>query len=163
MFIDPGAPEANGNSIADLQGHARVFNKASIKNWGTRKFPGPTLNILPVEGTFCRGYAFEFVDADAAQVTAYLRKREGGFTLADRTARLEDGHLITATVPIYEAGPNLIENRSAGQIAAMIRAANGTSGNCVDYARNIANQFTKLGVEDDQVNEILRALDGPSL
>lgn len=146
-------------SIADLQGHTRTFNKASIKNWGSRQCPGPTLNLAPRADVNCRGYAFEFAETDQPLVKAYLSKREGGFTLAERRARLADGPLITATVPIYENGKNLIENSSTEIIVAMIRAAGGTSGNCVDYVRNVAEQLAQLGVDDPQVNELLQAID----
>lgn len=148
-------------SKADLDGYVRILNKASVEKWGTPQHPGPTLNIVASVGARCRGFAFQFADDGREQVTEYLRKREGGFTLAERSARLSDGSLITATVPIYERGKNLIPDRTTDQIAAMILAARGTSGACSDYVRNVADQLTKLGVEDPRVTELVTAINTP--
>jgi len=38
-----------GRHIADLAGYCRVFNKASVRNWGTKTAPGLTLNLSDVE------------------------------------------------------------------------------------------------------------------
>ena len=62
--------------VAVLPGYQRVFNKASVRNWGTPAVPGPTLNIMPSDQA-CRGIAFEFPDRAAGAIDAYLRRREG--------------------------------------------------------------------------------------
>ena len=44
-----GWERAGGYAVrtkAELQGYSRVFNKASLRNWGTRQFPCPTLNLI---------------------------------------------------------------------------------------------------------------------
>ena len=47
---------------AVLNGFHRSFNKNSVKNWGTRSVPCPTLGLEPAEGDQCVGTAFEFSD-----------------------------------------------------------------------------------------------------
>lgn len=58
-------------------GYRRVFNKLSVKNWGTHDFPCPTLNLQAAAEARCVGVAFEFDDSRATEVIAYLVKREG--------------------------------------------------------------------------------------
>jgi glutathione-specific gamma-glutamylcyclotransferase len=70
-----------GRRLADLGGYRRVFNKASVRNWGTKKSPCPTLNLKKEKASFCRGMAFEFADDRMVEIEQYLAKREGqGFS-----------------------------------------------------------------------------------
>ena len=79
----------------ELQGYARSFNKRSVRNWGTRLCPGPTLNLITSESS-CLGIAFEFPEAHRADILAYLVEREGkNFTLNERRIVLEDGTAVT--------------------------------------------------------------------
>ena len=66
-----------GRHIADLAGYCRVFNKASVRNWGTKTAPGLTLNLAKTESGSCRGVAFEFTDAQSGAVLKELEEREG--------------------------------------------------------------------------------------
>jgi cation transport protein ChaC len=73
-----------GRVTAELRGYARAFNKLSVRNWGTRLYPGPTLNLIASDSS-CRGIAFEFPEARRADTVAYLIQREGkNFTLIER-------------------------------------------------------------------------------
>ena len=47
-------------SVVTLQGYGRTFNKASMKNRGTKHAPCPTLNLEKIEVGTCKGMAFEF-------------------------------------------------------------------------------------------------------
>src|SRR5215472_13444781 len=62
----------------DLAGYRRVFNKKSVKNWGTPNRPGLTLNLEKLDTGTCRGVAFEFSDAVVSNraMLNYLSKRE---------------------------------------------------------------------------------------
>lgn len=146
-------------SAAILNGYSRTFNKASVKNWGSRAIPGPTLNLAATEGARCNGMAFEFRDDLADSVMAYLAKREGGFELRPLTITLPDGAEVVATVPIYAQGKNLLVDKSAAELVAMIRAARGESGSCADYVRNVARLLRDAGIEDAAVEDFARALD----
>ncbi|GJM27897.1 MAG: hypothetical protein DHS20C17_05320 [Cyclobacteriaceae bacterium] len=67
---------------ADLIGYHCKFNKASVRNWGTKKSPGPTLNIEKHTDSICQGLLFEFPDNKKEVILNYLQKREGkAFTL----------------------------------------------------------------------------------
>jgi cation transport protein ChaC len=56
---------------AELKGYSRTFNKRSVRNWGTRLHPGPTLNLI-ASNESCRGIAFEFPESRRAEIVAYL-------------------------------------------------------------------------------------------
>jgi cation transport protein ChaC len=57
---------------AVLHGYRRAFNKASERNWGTQKTPGPTLGLEPDADAICVGTAFQFSDDRRTAVTEFL-------------------------------------------------------------------------------------------
>ena len=135
---------------AELKGYSRTFNKRSVRNWGTRLHPGPTLNLV-ASNTSCRGVAFEFPESSRAKIVAYLVQREGKhFTLSVQTVVLEGGIAVTALVPLYQ-GANLIPPTSTSEIAAVALRANGKSGSCADYIKGMADHLQKLGICDPAV------------
>ena len=103
--------------MAELPGHQRVFNKASIRNWGTRTAPGPTLNLVPGHGV-CRGIAFEFQEQASAALHDYLLRREGrDFALRNETIRLNDGEGGCGDcghVPRHQSGSCQYNHRDRG-------------------------------------------------
>lgn len=138
---------------AELEGYHRVLNKASVRNWGTKLCPGPTLNVMVRPDSSCRGFAFEFAEANGDAVIGELTKREGGFALRPLPVRLPDGATVQATTPIY-TGKNIISDRSPADIASMVAVAVGTSGSCRDYLVNLAEQLRALEIADAAIEEI---------
>lgn len=142
---------------ADLRGYSRAFNKLSVRNWGTRNCPGPTLNLIASD-SLCRGVAFEFPEHLHADVRAYLVKREGkNFSLQECPIVLEEGYAATASVPLYQ-GPNIISPSNAVEVATMALRAKGESGSCVDYIQGVAERLQELGIDDPAVADICAAL-----
>lgn len=140
--------------LARLSGYSRKFNKASIKNWGTKELPGPTLNLSVVPTGLCEGIAFEFPDSKKVQILSYLEEREGKtFPLREVSVYLEGDLEILAFVPFY-AGANVIEGESLDDIASMVLAASGTKGTGLDYVKGIAKQLSDLGINDPVVTEL---------
>jgi glutathione-specific gamma-glutamylcyclotransferase len=143
---------------AELLGFRRTFDKGSVKNWGSKNNPCPTLNLAVDPSRTCKGVAFEFFEEKRNEVTAYLKKREGnGFELKPVEIRLESGDRVSAIVPIY-SGKNLISVRSSAELTAMVRGAQGIDGKCIDYARNIAMKLAELGIDDPEVEDFWRAV-----
>ena len=141
---------------AELQGFARAFNKLSVRNWGTRESPGPTLNLIACEAT-CRG-AFEFPDARGTEILAYLTSREGkNFGLQELPIVLEEGAAVIALVPLYE-GRNVIPAADTKETAAMALRANGTHGSCATYIQRVADHLRDLGIDDPAVSAVSAAL-----
>jgi cation transport protein ChaC len=143
---------------AMLRGYRRVFNKASVRNWGTEQFPCPTLNLIKSASSHCQGIAFEFSDGGKQRIMAYLTEREGkDFGLHELPAELDEGGQITVMVPVYE-GDNIIHVDGAKEIVQMALQATGEDGKCVTYLKGIADELLRLGIEDPAVNEIWDAL-----
>jgi cation transport regulator ChaC len=129
-----------------------------VKNWGSADNPCPTLNLVADPSRTCEGLAFQFPDESRPQVINYLEKREGkGFNLDERELHLENGNRVNAIVPIY-SGKNLVDGMSCTELAAMARTAEGDSGRCIDYARQVAKKLEDLGIVDPDVDEFWRAL-----
>ncbi|SDX63410.1 cation transport protein ChaC [Collimonas sp. OK242] len=144
--------------VGELPGYRRAFNKASIKNWGSKASPGPTLNIEQAEQAVCCGIAFEFPDEKADSVLAYLRQREGnGFNLKQMSITLRDGKFAKAFIAFYE-GPNKIKVDSTTELANLIALASGSSGSCREYVRGIYVELSKLGLTDSVVTTTWQAV-----
>lgn len=140
--------------LANLPGYSRMFNKASIKNWGTKETPGPTLNLSVLPASTCQGVAFEFPDSEKEQIFSYLKKREGKeFPLHEIYVYLEGKSEKSAFVSLY-TGLNVIKEKSLDDIAAMVLAASGTNGTCFDYVKGIAKQLSDLKINDPVVTEL---------
>lgn len=145
--------------VADLPGYCRGFNKASVRNWGTKATPGPTLNLSKLDTGVCRGIAFQFPDAQKIEILSYLEEREGkAFSLHEVVVRLEDRSKVSALVPLYN-GKNVIEGKTAKALAAMVLAASGTDGTCLSYVNGIADKLSSLGIDDPAVSELLNAVN----
>lgn len=145
--------------VADLPGYQRIFNKASVVNWGTKTDPGPTLNLTPSKNS-CRGIAFEFPDSVAPEIESYLRKREGkGFELRPFEILIDNEPRVSAIVPLYE-GKNLVNADTPEAIAALVMRASGTSGSCRAYVIDVATKLKTLGVDDPAVTALVSAIDG---
>jgi cation transport protein ChaC len=142
----------------ELRGYSRTFNKLSVRNWGTRSHPGPTLNLIASDSS-CRGIAFEFPEARRAEIVAYLVRREGNnFTLNERPIVLGGGATVTALVALYQ-GPNVIPPTSASEVAAMALRAKGVSGSGADYIKGVADHIRELGIDDPAIDDLCLALD----
>lgn len=141
-------------SLASLEGYCRVFNKSSIRNWGTKQTPCPTLNLKKVASGSCRGMAFEFADDRRPEITRYLANREGqGFSFPELPVQLEGSDRVLALVPVYD-GNNMVDDTTPANLALLIRAARGTNGPCLSYVKGIAQKLAELGIEDPVVTEL---------
>lgn len=145
--------------LADLPGYCRRFDKASVRNWGTKAIPGPTLNLSKLDTGVCRGMAFQFPDAQKLKILFYLNEREGkAFPLYEVVVRLEDQSKVSALVPIYN-GKNVIEGKTAKELAAMVLAASGTDGTCLSYVNGIADKLSAFGINDPAVADLWKAVN----
>ncbi|MPZ39975.1 MAG: hypothetical protein GEU95_18345 [Rhizobiales bacterium] len=152
-------------AVATLLGYQRIFNKASIRNWGNRQHLGPTLNIEPSEGAACMGVAFEFSENSRDEVLAYLRDRKGpSFELRELRLCIPGEGDMVGTVQIYR-GRNILASNDVYELAALVRAAKGTSGSCADYVVGVAHELTRLNIENAVVTSLCQVLlheEGPT-
>lgn len=143
---------------ATLPRFRRVFDKASVRNWGTRKYPCPTLNIADDPGGECNGLAFEFADDNRESIRAALAAREGrNFELVEHEIVLAGGRRVGAFIPRY-VGKNLIRDKSLAERAGLVRAAAGTDGRCENYVQGIADKLAEMGIVDPAVQELSEAV-----
>jgi cation transport protein ChaC len=148
-----------GRTWADLAGYRRVFNKKSVENWGTKKWPGLTLNLKASTTSVCRGVAFEFIDDDSKslEMLKYLTKREA-CQPRSLAIRLPDGRDVPALVYIYE-GKNILDPTTPlAEMASMVVTAKGTSGACVDYIRRTFEGLSSIRLDDPEVTELWEAV-----
>jgi cation transport protein ChaC len=140
---------------ADLVGYQRVFNKKSVKNWGTKHCPGLTLNLQESAMAACRGIAFAFEDhtSDSQGILNHLAKREA-CQPRSLTIRLEDGRNVLAFAYIYNGKTVLDPNAPLVERADMVVRAKGKSGICVEYVRRIFEGLARIGLDDPKVTEL---------
>jgi len=140
---------------ADLEGHARIFNKKSLERWGTHEKPGLTLNLTPSGA--CHGVAFAFDDAARNEIEDYLCERET-CAATEVPLKLPDTTQVGALTYIY-AGPRLIDERvSLEAQAAMIVEAQGHAGSSLDYIKGVRAHLAALGVTDPAVDALWAAV-----
>jgi cation transport protein ChaC len=139
---------------ATLPDYTRAFVKPSIKRWGSKENPAPTLDIERRDGARCEGMLFSFPDDQAHLVKAYLEKREGkDFPLHEVTLHLAPDRKVSAVVAIY-AGKKRISG-SAAEIAQMALKAVGEAGGGFAYIQSVAATLEEQGVVDSAVAAVM--------
>lgn len=147
---------------AEVHGYRRTFNKASVRNWGSKDLPCPTLNLVESSSSHCYGIAFEFPEDTRDRVLSYLASREGkDFALREVLVRPDQGDEVIALVPFYE-GKNLVPSDEIKHAAEMVRQASGRDGPCIHYVKSIADELRRLGIDDPAVQELWLQLQGPA-
>ena len=146
---------------ADLHGYRRVFNKRSVRNWGTRGRPCPTLNLEKVSSARCRGMAFEFQNnaSFVDEILLYLRRREG-CEPHELPIQIDGLGETNALVYIYAGGNLITENLTPEQLAEMAVGAKGRDGLCLNYIKGIAEELAARGIDDPAVVDLWRAAQG---
>lgn len=141
---------------AQLPGYRRVFNKASVKNWGTPECPCPTLNLVADPLASCIGIAFQFPERRVADVKSYLAKREGkNFPLIERIITVDDMQVMAST-SLYNGA--VLDTGATSEMLAAIRSAEGTRGLCRDYIAQAHAQLDRLGIDDPSITELWNRL-----
>jgi cation transport protein ChaC len=146
-------------TVAQLVGYRRALNKLSVKNWGTKDHPCPTLNLIAEEGASCLGIAFQFPEAARDELLRYLRKREGrDFSLQVVAIQLVGGSSVDALVPIY-VGPNaLAAGTPIEQTASLVARGAGRQGTCAEYIERVAAKLAELGINDVYIARLLEVV-----
>jgi glutathione-specific gamma-glutamylcyclotransferase len=146
-----------GRRWADLA--RRVFNKKSVENWGTKEWPGLTLNLKESTNSVCRGIAFAFADDDSESqdMLERLTRREA-CQPRSLAIRLLDGRDVTALVYIYEGKSILDPTTPLAEMASMVVRAKGKSGACVDYVRRTLEGLGSIGLDDPEVTSLWEAV-----
>lgn len=158
----PGFPHSDAE-LATLYGAHRALCVYSYVHRGTPERPGLVLALD--RGGACRGMAFRVAAQDAEEVLGYLRGREQVtmvYREARRPVRLGSGHRIDDAV-CY-----IVDRRHkqyAGVLPletqiAMVRHAQGRSGDNVSYVLNTVRHMEQAGIADARLAAVARALEG---
>lgn len=150
----------DGGELATLDGFRRDFNKASVRNWGSKGNPGPTLGLIPDARARCVGLAFDLPDTERHRALRAIKSREGSaFVLEERAVELESGSRVTALVSVNDMSARAyIGDLSIEDRIQMAATATGSSGMCMDYVRNVGEKLHSLGIEDAAVRDLVHAL-----
>jgi cation transport protein ChaC len=158
----PGFPVAETRPVT-VYGYHRAMCIWSHHYRGTKKRPGLVLGLD--RGGSCQGLALRVAKSRIKSVVAYLLKREllGGNVYHPLTlkARLADG----TPVPVYAFVANRENQQYAGklrftQAAAFIRTAHGLNGSDRDYLANTVAHIDAMGLADNNLRHLLKAVDG---
>jgi len=152
---------------ARLDGYKRSFALSSVHYRGTTERPGLVLGLDWNPASHCTGMALRIPHECADEVRNYLAERE----LVSR-AYFEVRHRVTLLCPGTGSGPAQGETVEAicyildrthpqyaggmplEQQAAIIRAAEGSTGTNRDYLFNTVAHLRQLGLEDAELNAL---------
>jgi cation transport protein ChaC len=145
-----------------IHGYVRRFYQGSTDHRGVPGAPGRVVTLIAETGGRCGGMLYR-VDARAREaVLAALDHREqGGYTRLDVNALFggEGGGFVPAiTYFAGEENPNFLGSASIAAIAAQVRSARGPSGANSDYVTLLAASLRELGVDDEHVFAVERAI-----
>lgn len=147
---------------ATVYGYHRAMCIWSHHYRGTKKKPGLVLGLD--RGGSCHGLALRVPKPRVKKVVAYLLKREllGGDVYVTRTlnAVFDDGR----RVPVYAFVANRENVQYAGHLrfgrtASLIRRAKGLNGTNHAYLANTVAHIDAMGLADDNLRHLLKAVE----
>lgn len=143
---------------ARLPGHTRRFILKDIYGGrGTAEAPG--LMAALDEGTGCDGLAFRISRENVEAETEVLWRRERigpAYTPVFADAIAGDSRMTVLTFVADHEADLIDASLTRAQQIEYCATGTGFLGSSLDYLRNIASQFAALGIQDDEVTELLR-------
>jgi glutathione-specific gamma-glutamylcyclotransferase len=149
---------------ARLNGYHRCFCISSTHHRGTATRPGLVLGLD--RGGICDGMALRVAPDKAAEVRAYLRRREqinGVYCERHIPVQLTEAPRrdVTALTFIVErCHPSYARPAPLSKQAHQIRGAQGLSGANLDYLINTVRHLQSLGIRERNLERLV-ALAGP--
>ena len=141
---------------AHLHGWRRDMCIQSIHYLGTPDVPGLVSGLTP--GGSCKGRAYRIHQDHRHDVIAYLDDRElvtDVYVPQHHDVALDDGRSVTARVYVADvehiqfAGHWTIEDK-----VTFLLQGHGTEGRSIDYLANVLEQLSRLGIEDEHLEEL---------
>ena len=156
----PGFPFL-AQRAARLFGAHRVLCVFSHIHRGSPGRPGLVLGLD--HGGSCWGVAFRVAAGDAADVIAYLRRREQITQVYRETRRLVriDGGETTVPALCYvvdRANRQYTGVLSLDEQLRLVRQGRGRSGGNADYVRNTVRHLRELGIRDRRLESLSERL-----
>jgi cation transport protein ChaC len=162
LLWNPGFPHAE-TALATLSGYHRSFCMLSIHHRGTEAEPGLVLALDAAAGAACRGLAFRVAPGAEHDTLAALRERElisSAYFEKRLDVALDDGRIVEAVT--YVVDPDHVQycQIPLDEQAEMIARAHGGKGPNRDYLFNTAAHLAELGIDDNDLAWLARAVRG---
>ncbi|MGQ3675028.1 gamma-glutamylcyclotransferase [Xanthobacter sp. TB0139] len=147
---------------ARLIGAHRALCVYSYHHRGTPEAPGLVLGLE--QGGSCHGVAYRVAAENWTEIYAYLTEREqisGVYVENSLEVELLDGSQRQAPALAYLA--NRTHEQYAGSLTRaeqlhLVRRSHGRAGPNADYVSSTVEALHKLGIDDDDLNWIVRNL-----
>lgn len=157
LIWDPGFHPAE-TAKARLRGFSRRFCLRSTIYRGTEESPGLVLGLDEDDDAECTGLAMRIAETEHDEVMAYLRLREmstDAYREAILPLQLEDGRKIQALAYVMRRDHwQYAGDLDTGQQARIIAHAHGGRGPNADYLFNTAQHLVRIGLADEQLNQL---------
>ena len=144
---------------ARLRGYHRSFCMWSIHYRGTAAEPGLVLALDAGEGAFCDGLALRPHARDVPDVIEALRQRElisSAYEERVLPIDLIDGRCVEAVAYVIRREHPQHACLCAEEQARIIAKASGLRGPNLDYLANTAAHLRGLGIDDLEIEALLR-------
>jgi cation transport protein ChaC len=152
------------SALAFVQGYHRALCIFSHVHRGTPERPGLVLGLD--RGGSCQGVVFRVAASRRVATLAYLRERElvtAVYLEKMITARFAEGSSVEAvTYVVDRAHPQYAGRLPTEEMARVVAAARGASGDNPDYIRNTYEHLLACGICDERLAAVTRALDAVS-
>ncbi|MBM3605686.1 MAG: gamma-glutamylcyclotransferase [Alphaproteobacteria bacterium] len=149
---------------ARLGGYARSFCLRSVQHRGTEAMPGLVLGLDAQEGATCRGLALRIPPQDHDEILDQLRKRElvtDAYREALLPLELDDGRHVQALAYVMRRDHRQYAGGlSHDEQARIIAGASGGRGPNSEYLFNTAAHLAQIGMADDDLEALTRAVQG---
>ncbi len=145
---------------AVIHGWRRRFWQASPDHRGVPAAPGRVVTLVEEAGASCWGRAFQLHATGAQQVIADLDHREkNGYEQVAVDIEFDRGQFIPGfTYVAGPANPSFVGPAPIDEVAAQIATAVGPSGSNVEYLLRLVTALDEMGVYDEEVHGLRRAL-----
>jgi cation transport protein ChaC len=143
---------------AYVPGYARRFILRDVYG-GRGTVDAPGLMVALDKGDGCHGLAFRISRTDLEEETEVLWRREriGPAYVPVFVEAVTANARLTALAFVADHEADLIDaNIGRAQQVEYCATGTGFMGSSLDYLRNINRQFAALGIQDDEVSELLR-------
>lgn len=143
-----------------LPGWQRSFCVYSHRYRGTPEKPGLVLGLD--RGDECHGIAYRTKPDQSHHAIEYLWDREmvtGVYEPMEVTIDIAGARLSCHTFVADRAHPQYAGNLSDDEKLELIKSGHGSAGANHDYLFNTIEQLDKMGIEDEPLHRLARALD----